>query len=51
MSTKDLSKDICVYYRLTDMEKPQLIAQTSSKHPDEIACLVSLVPSFNPKTQ
>jgi hypothetical protein len=25
-STKDLNKDICVYYRLADMAKPQLIA-------------------------
>ena len=30
------------------MDKPQLIAQTSPNHPDEVACLVSLVPSFTP---
>ena len=47
-STADLTKDILVYYRLKEMDKPQLIAQTSPDHPDEVACLVSLVPSFTP---
>lgn len=44
----DLKKDICVYFRLPQMDHPHLIAQPHPEHPDEIACLVSLVPTFVP---
>eukprot|EP00347_Sterkiella_histriomuscorum_P014103 403362158 len=43
-----MKKDLLVYFRTTQMDKPLLLAQQSPKHPDEVACLVSLVPTFSP---
>jgi hypothetical protein len=30
------------------MDKPILLVQSSDNHPEEVACLVSLVPTFVP---
>lgn len=46
--SNDLKKDIVVYFRTRYMDRPQLLAQPHPEHPDEIACLVSLVPTFVP---
>eukprot|EP00347_Sterkiella_histriomuscorum_P005979 403354535 len=43
-----MKKDLLLYFRTTQMGKPLLLAQQSPKHPDEVACLVSLVPTFSP---
>ena len=47
-SSKDLKKDIMVYFRTLNMDRPQLLAQPCADYPDEIACLISLVPTFVP---
>lgn len=47
-NANDLKKDILVYFRTRQMDHPQLLAQAHPEYPDEIACLVSLVPTFTP---
>lgn len=32
------------------MQLPKLLVQESNNHPDELACLVSFVPTFNADT-
>ena len=44
----ELKKDLVVYFQTTKMDRPQLLAQPHPKYPDEIACMVSLVPTFVP---
>jgi hypothetical protein len=41
-----LKQDLVLYYKTADMDKPKLFLQESSEHPDEVACMMSFVPSF-----
>ncbi|CDW82813.1 UNKNOWN [Stylonychia lemnae] len=47
-SPKLLKKDIVVYFRTSKMDHPTLIAQVHPERKDEIACLMSIVPTFIP---
>ncbi|CDW72219.1 UNKNOWN [Stylonychia lemnae] len=41
-----LENDLVVYYRTNDMESTVLYSQESDSHPDQVAVMVSFVPSF-----
>ena len=41
-----MKKDLLVYFRTKQMDKPVLLAQPHPAIEDEIACLISLVPTF-----
>jgi hypothetical protein len=45
---EDLKKDIVIYFQTRRMDRPQLLAQPHPDRHDELACLVSLVPTFTP---
>ena len=47
-NASDLKKDIVVYFSTRNMDRPQLLAQAHPDKPDEIACMISLVPTFVP---
>jgi hypothetical protein len=44
----DIKKDVVIYFQTKRMDRPQLLAQPHPDRPDELACLVSLVPTFTP---
>lgn len=46
----DVTKDLVIYYRTNNSDKPIFIAQKSENHPDEVALMVSFTPSFLPET-
>ena len=46
-----LRKDLDVYFKTIDMQKAKLLYQESEKHPGEVACLMSFVPTFIEKDQ
>jgi hypothetical protein len=35
-----------IYFKTVDMDIPKIWIQESSEHPDEVACLLSFVPTF-----
>ncbi len=41
-----LSSDMVFYYRTQDMSSPKLLLQESTAHPNEVACMMSFVPTF-----
>jgi hypothetical protein len=45
-SGNEVVKDLSVFYRTANMEEPVALVQKSDKHPDEVALLLSFVPSF-----
>jgi hypothetical protein len=45
-SGNEVVKDLSVFYRTANMEEPVALVQKSEKHPDEVALLLSFVPSF-----
>lgn len=42
-------KQVSIFYRTEDMLMPRLLFEESPKHPDEVAVMASLVPTFEPK--
>ncbi|CDW74212.1 UNKNOWN [Stylonychia lemnae] len=49
-SILSLENELVVYFRTSDMEKTVLYSQESDNHPDEVALMLSFVPSFIQKT-
>lgn len=41
-----VNRDLTIYYRTQDMEQTVLFSQESPDHPDEIATMMTFVPSF-----
>eukprot|EP00347_Sterkiella_histriomuscorum_P003897 403362523 len=41
-----IDRDLVVYYRTNDMESTVLYAQESPQHPDQVATMMTFVPSF-----
>ena len=41
-----MSRDLVIYFRTEDMDKPKLLYQESKDHSDEVAILASFVPTF-----
>ena len=44
-----IEKDIVIYFKTSNMEAPVLLAQKNDSHPDELAVMLSFVPSFQEK--
>ncbi len=42
----ELEKDLVIYYKTANMEAPVLLAQKSTSNPDEVAVMMSFIPSF-----
>ncbi|CDW78536.1 UNKNOWN [Stylonychia lemnae] len=45
-----LDNDLVVYYRTNDMESTVLFSQESESHPDQVAVMLSVLPSFIEQT-
>jgi hypothetical protein len=41
-----LTTDLVLYYKTKDMSQPKLLLQESATHPNEVACMMSFVPTF-----
>ena len=41
-----VENDLVIYYKTSNMEAPVLLGQKSATHPDEIALILSFIPSF-----
>ena len=41
-----LKKDLVIYFKTIDMDVPLLLYQESEKNKDEVACVLSITPSF-----
>lgn len=42
-----LKKDIAVYYKTADIDRPLVLAQKSEKYPGKVAVAVNLMPTFS----
>ena len=45
------TKDVSIYFQTAATNRPVLLAQTSDKHPDEVALAIALTPGFVEKPQ
>ena len=45
-SGNEVVNDLSVFYRTSNMEEPVALVQKSENHPNEVALLLSFVPSF-----
>jgi len=47
----ELRKDITLYFKDTSIDSPKLMVQESKAHPDEVALILQVVPTFDPQPQ